>query len=245
MFRNIFFRTFAAACLSLVVTTTHAASVDITADVGDWMREDSPNTNSNLLDHFVGSLDSSNALRGLQVFDLSGFSVTDTINDATVSVFHNTEDFANHKPGPATDTDVTIHLASETPTNAVTWNAYDGSNAWTTPGGDFGGALATTSANVETIGFDDEVAFNSASLTAAIQTAVTNADASISFVVIAPDLELAGVRDFFAFQGDGRNGPSLNVVFNEITVPEPSTLVLAALGLLSLGMIGRPHRKRV
>jgi hypothetical protein len=216
-----------------------ATVVDITADVGDWMRQDNPTVNSNNLDLFVGSVGSNNALRGVAVFDLTSFSTTDTINGATVSVFHNDRDASNHRAGDATDTDVSIHLAAQIPTNAVSWNTYDGSNAWTTAGGDFGAALATTSANVDTIDLGDEVAFNNANLTTAIQAAVSNGDASIGFVVIAPGLESTGLRDFFAFQGDGRTPPNLNVIFE---IPEPSTLSLAALGLL--GLIGFGRRRK-
>lgn len=196
-----------------------AAVTDISASIGDWIREDNPTANSSNEDMFVGSLDGANALRGLLSFDLSTFLSGDIVNNATISVHHQEEGIANHKPGSATDTSVLIHLATQDFTNDSTWNTYDGTNSWSSAGGDFGAALATTSANVETIDLGEEVAFNSVSLTAAIQSAITNGDPEISFVLTAPDLEATGVRDFFAFSGDSAPGaneirPNLNIDFS-------------------------------
>lgn len=221
--------------------TTHAAVVDITASVGDWIREDNPTANSSNEDMFVGSLPSNNALRGLLEFDLSGFSTGDVITAATVSVYHQEEGIANHKPGDATNTPVSIHLASQAFTNSATWNTYDGTNSWANAGGDFSAALASTVANVETIDLGDEVAFNSASLTAAVQAAISAGDAAINFVLTAPDLEATGVRDFFAFSGD--SAPGVNEVKPNLSVnvvPEPAALLLFAMA--SLQVLAVRHR---
>lgn len=236
------------ALLSTVLCTTAAQAtiVDISATVGDWIREDSPTTDSSSENAFTGALAASKALRGVLSYDLTGFSVGDIVNGATVSVYHRSNGTSSQNLGPATDTDVLIHLASQTLDSTATWTEYSTGNNWATLGGDFGAALDTTSANVDTIDLDDEVAFSSAGLTAAIQSAIDNGDASISFVLTAPALEAAGNRDFFAFAGDSLNpandiarGPNLNVDFTRI--PEPATLIL----LICAAITGIARRKHV
>ena len=86
--------------------------------------------------------------------------------------------------------------------------------AWNTPGGDFGESLATVSdLDLTTIDQNDEVAFNSAQLTAAVQAAVDAGDSQITLLLRSPDLEAGATRNFFAFRGISSNshGPNLHV----------------------------------
>ena len=59
--------------------------------------------------------------------------------------------------------------------NRASWNSADQDTliAWTTPGGDFGETLTTvTDLDLTTIDTNDEVAFDGATVTAAVQAAV-------------------------------------------------------------------------
>lgn len=210
------------AIVPTLLTEASAVSLQLPATPGSWIRQDNPDQSSdgtfgrNGL--FVGSVGGDNALRGITVYDLSSFTPGDVINSATASLFHRLPGTSNHKAGDATTTDVSIHLSAETPTSDATWNNFDGVNPWATAGGDFGSPLATTVADVENINANEEVAFSSASLTAAIQSAVTAGDDFISFIYTAPQLEATGVRDFFAFAGDepdaGELSPILSLDFS-------------------------------
>lgn len=211
--------TFLAAALSVSLAGAEAFAVALAlpVSVGDWIREDQPDVDSANFNVFVGSLDGGNALRGVLAVDLSSFTAGDVINSASLSVFHRDSETSNHKAGPATTTDVSLHVATQVPTNLATWNSFDGTNPWTNPGGDFGPAIVTTIADVENINTNEEVVFSNASLTAAIQAAVSAGDAAIGLVLTTPQLEADGVRDFFAFAGDaplaGEIAPVLNLDF--------------------------------
>ncbi len=64
--------------------------------------------------------------RALIKFNVSGIPDNAVIGQATMNLY-----------GDGTGQDIAVHKLARSWTTSATWNRYDGTNAWTTPGGDF------------------------------------------------------------------------------------------------------------
>lgn len=109
-------------------------------------------------------------LRSALAFDLSDPSLVGaTINSVTLTLTVRNRDSGSSNLGQT----INLHSLSDSFTNdGVTWTSRDGSNNWANPGGDFGGVLATVSANPSTLNTGDLVEFTSVALTTNVESAV-------------------------------------------------------------------------
>jgi hypothetical protein len=111
----------------------------------------------------------SELIRTALAFDLSNPALAGaTINSVTLTLSVRTVD------GTSVNAPVTIdlhQLASSFTNLGVTWTSRDGTNNWTTPGGDISGVLASLSANPRTVTLAQSLVFSGASLTSAAQSA--------------------------------------------------------------------------
>ncbi|MCF7973726.1 MAG: discoidin domain-containing protein [Phycisphaerae bacterium] len=182
-----------------------------------WIRSDSPEDIKGGA-VFIGGLPSGADLRGLFTFSLAVFKPGDVISDATVSLFHGANGSSNHTDGSIQSSSLELSVVTNPAyvNNRASWNHADQDTliAWTTPGGDFGATLTTvTDLDLTTIDTNDEVAFDGAALTAAVQAAVDAGDSRITFILRSPDLEAGTTRNFFVFNGASGSpiGPNLHV----------------------------------
>jgi hypothetical protein len=109
-----------------------------------------------------------------------------------------------------------------------------GGAAWAVPGGlagtDFSAAPSSTTF---VYGIGDPVQFESTpELTADVQHWVNNPDSNFGWMLMTETEQVRKSARSFASREDANGGPMLIIEFTP--VPEPSTIVLAALGLLSL-----------
>jgi hypothetical protein len=175
-----------------------------------WIRSDNPeDVKGGAM--FVGGLPSGADLRGILAFSLAALKPGDVIGGVTISLFHGNNGTSNHRDGSITSS--SLELAGVTNSayanDRASWNNADQDTpiAWNTAGGDLSESLATvTSLDLTTIDTDDEVAFSSTALTAAVQAAVDAGDSRIAFVLRSPELEASTTRNFFVFQGATASG---------------------------------------
>ncbi|MBI4259422.1 MAG: DNRLRE domain-containing protein, partial [Actinobacteria bacterium] len=86
--------------------------------------------------------DNSNGVRrGLVRFDLSAVPVGADISQATLKLYMSSQ--SNTRASAAS-----LHRATRAWTNAATWNSWDGTSPWTTPGGDFDAVPAASNPQV-------------------------------------------------------------------------------------------------
>lgn len=113
---------------------------------------------------------SSDFIRSALAFDLSNPLLTGaTINSVTLTLRVGNQDTGSQ----STTMTVNLHqLASSFTTLGVTWTSRDGTNDWTTPGGDFGGVLASITGNPNTATAGTAFNFSSGALASAAQDAI-------------------------------------------------------------------------
>lgn len=207
-----------------------------------WIRSDAPTGHASAGEtNFVGTTGPAE-LRGYVSFNLAGFNVGDTINNATVSLFSQGVIFdsagtiftdANNIGLNITSLANVTGYGSTTPaildSDGVTQATWNGLN------GLYGAVLDTAPGlDLDNMAIDDEVTFD---VTAAIQTAVNAGDSKISFGFTSPDAVATGARNFFVFEGMDQGatfGPNLNVDFTATVIPEPSSSALLGLGAFAL-----------
>jgi len=112
-------------------------------------------------------------LRSVFAFDLSAPELSGaTINSVTLTLTIDSRDSSSGGSADASSTIDLHELAASFTNSGVTWTSRDGSNDWTTPGGDFGDALVSLSANAGTVNAGAELDFSSADLRSAVEGAV-------------------------------------------------------------------------
>lgn len=121
-------------------TTTVYASAD------SYMHQGNPTTNYGTATTMVAGKQTSNARRSIVRFDLSSIPISSYIDLANLSVYADTA-----LSPPST---IGVYRVQQSPARdwteaGVTWNRYDGTNSWTTAGGDFN-STATSSISIST-----------------------------------------------------------------------------------------------
>lgn len=117
-------------------------------------------------------------LRAAFAFDLSAPELEGaTIDSVTLTLTVDGRDTSSGGSADATSL-IDLHelLASFT-NSGVTWTSRDGTNDWTTPGGDFGASLASLSANAGTVSAGAKLNFSSGDLRSVTQNALDGSGA--------------------------------------------------------------------
>lgn len=170
-------------------------------------------------------------MRTTVAFDLSAPELVGaTINTATLSFFIREAD------GTSENATVTLNLHELTASftnDGVTWTSRDGTNNWTTPGGDFGGILASASGNPTTVSNNDNLDFAGAGLTSAVQGAI-GGDLNLLVKSSTEDIVARNLLRFASSRNTAgaATGPVLTLDYTP--VPEPSAALLGGLGFMFL-----------
>ena len=232
---------------SLLLTGVLAGSQFATADtlsiiVGDnsTIRSTVGNQGTSQILFAGDTTTSGDYMRSAVAFDLSNPLLSGaTINSATLTFTVREPDSGTTGSANATITLNLHQLSSSFTTTGVTWTSRDGTNNWTTAGGDFDSAvLASASGNPRTVTAGSTLDFSGNGLTGALQGAI----GGNIFLLLKSEFEDNGSRNLFRF-ASSRNtagspafsGPVLTIDYTPI--PEPTT-ALAGL-LLGVGLLRR------
>ena len=223
-----------AAILAAVLagaSIASAATLDIDVGANTTIRESATNQGASQILFAGDTTTSGDFLRSAVAFDLSAPELVGaTINSATVSFFVRGADSSSENATITLD----LHQLSSSFTNdGATWLSRDGTNDWTTAGGDFGGVLASASGNPRTASAGDSVAFSGASLASAVEAAV----GGDIHLLVKSGVEGGANRNLFQFAStrnlvNSATGPVLSIDYTP--VPEASIGLLGMLGGLFL-----------
>ncbi len=235
-------RVAAVGTMVLLADATQAATITIGGGtpnaspdntVTTWARSDQPAKNESDGIIFPGQLGNGHTLRGFIAFDLSAIPVGQVITSVTVVLYGDKVDTSS-----ANDAG-TLNLldASVQPfTNDLTWETYDGTNAWTAVGGDFTGTLSSI-VGIRSTDTVTDSAHTFASTTALI-AAVQAAYDSSTDVRFGLDFDVnSAARNLVRFRGaqgnsDGTIAPSITIDY--VPIPEPASVILLTMGGLCL-----------
>jgi len=145
--------------------------------------------------------DGTKASRALLQFNLSAIPTTDIVVSAKLLMYLGSTTTSNA-------TSLAVYQLTHTWTTGATWNAYDGINAWTTPGGDFNGTAAATINGIAAIN-----AWYSWSPTALVQGWVNGSIANDGVIVKEPTENVNNVLSFNS--ATATNPPYLQVVHQQ------------------------------
>ncbi|TMC54270.1 MAG: DNRLRE domain-containing protein [Chloroflexi bacterium] len=145
--------------------------------------------------------DGTNASRALLQFNLSGVPSTDTVVSAKLLLYLGSASTSNA-------TSLSLYQLTRAWTVAATWNTYDGTNSWTTPGGDFSGTPAATTNGIAAIGV-----WYGWSPTALVQGWLNGTIANDGLIVKEPTENTTNVLSFNPAAGS--NPPYLQVVHQQ------------------------------
>ncbi len=216
-----------------------AASLVVGVSDNTTIRLDTTNQGSSELLFAGDTTSTTNGLmRSVLAFDLSNPVLTGaTINSATLTfTVRNTDNGEN-----ATMTLNLHELTSSFTNGGATWTSRDGTNDWTTPGGDFNASvLASFTGNPTTVSPGDEVDFSGSGLTTAVEDSI----GGTLNLLMKSATENHTTQNLFRFASTRNTlgnpdypGPVLTIDYTPI--PEPSAALLGGLGLLAL-----LHRRR-
>jgi RHS repeat-associated protein len=145
--------------------------------------------------------DGTNASRALLQFNLQSVPATDTVVSAKLLLFLGSA-------STSTATSLGVYQLNQVWTTAATWNTYDGTNSWTSPGGDFSGTAAATTNGIAATGV-----WYSWSPTALVQGWVNGTTANDGLIVKEPTENVTNVLSFNA--ATGTNPPYLQIVHKQ------------------------------
>jgi hypothetical protein len=240
----------AAAALACLASTAPAAVITFqtgtlpasgyTGGNSTYIRSDQATSNFGGQTSFIaGNVVSGADLHGLISFDLSLIPAGSTINSVSLTLFRN-QDATSQSVSVQLDLLALTQPFTET---GATWNTYNGTNAWTTPGGDYNPTvLSSFSANPASASSFQTFA-TSASFVTASQAAVNGSQPL--YLIVKLDDETGLNRHIFNFSSDDNASlgqrPSLTIDYTP--VPEASTALLALIGAFGLGMRGRSRSR--
>ena len=115
-----------------------------------------------------------NSNRGILVWDLTDIPSSATLNSATFTLKHESNNCSGSKT-------VKVYRLTQTATEAVSWTTYDGSNSWSTAGGDY----TTTNGLSQSVDCDSDTDFvdSSSDLVALIRDAIDNRSGYLSMII--------------------------------------------------------------
>ncbi|WP_425400102.1 DNRLRE domain-containing protein [Aeoliella sp.] len=163
-------------------------------------------------------------LRSAFAFDLSGAELAGaTINNVTLRLTADRTDTSSQNA----DVVIDFHELSASFTNDdVTWTSRNGIDNWTTPGGDFGGVIASLTANAATVSPGDELEWSSAPLASATQDAIGGS----LYLIGKLNVEDSSTRNAFFFESLSAVGAEPELIIDYTSIPEPGSLALIGLG---------------
>lgn len=209
------------------------ASLDLTATDDAYIRESQGNQGDNDRVLIGDTTTADDFLRVALAFDLTNPLLTGaTINSATLTMTYAEDDSSSANELVTID----LHQLSSSFTNdGVTWTSRNGTDDWTTAGGDFGGILASASTNPFTASTNDTVTFSSGALATQAQGTIGGS----LFLLLKLNNEDTAARNIVRFYGEAgvdTEGPVASLNLNYTAVPEPSAfaLVMGVFGVVCL-----------
>ena len=162
--------TFLLAFASIGLSSAWADILVLNPSDDSYIRAIQGNQGSNDLAIVGDTATPEDYLRAAFAFDLSAPELEGaTIDSVTLTLTVDGRDTSSGGSADATSL-IDLHELSASFTNGgVTWTSRDGTNDWTTPGGDFGAALAGLSANAGTVSAGAKLNFSSGELRSVTQ----------------------------------------------------------------------------
>ncbi len=149
-----------------------ADTLVLTPTDDSYIRASQSNQGENTLVIIGDTATANDYLRGAFAFDLSGSVLTGaTISSVTLTLTIDTRDTSNGGSSSAVNTIDLHELSASFTNNGITWTSRDGSNPWSTAGGDFGGVLTSLISNAGSVNTGDKLNFSSTALMAAAEAA--------------------------------------------------------------------------
>jgi len=230
-----------AVGLSLATVHAEAGETTLTASTDVWLREAGADATfeTDLMSVWSSAGNDGARRYGVVEFDVSSLS-GHIIMDAQLRLWAGPNGFSDDLK-PIKQSAVSIDTSGGTPTTGMTWNVYHSEY-------DAGATSLETLGTVDfsPAGAGDLDAFVDSSASAAdrltLQSAANSANGLFTLVMIADE----DGTDYAKSWGDGPGGfggMSAELVVTSEPIPDPSTLLLAALGLLGLQGIRRRRRK--
>jgi len=145
--------------------------------------------------------DGTNASRALLQFNLSAIPATNTVASAKLLLYLGSA-------STNSSTSLAVYQLTRAWTTGATWNTYDGTNTWTSPGGDFSGTAAATTSGIAATGV-----WYSWSPTALVQGWVNGSIANNGLLIKEPTESVNNVLSFN--RATGSNPPYLQVVHQQ------------------------------
>jgi hypothetical protein len=205
---------------------------------GSTIRQDNPTLNQGLIGTYTpGQIASGNDLRAVFSFSLDGLSQGMTVTNVQLSLGTN----ADSSSESGVFTLQLFQLTSTFLESGVTWNSRDGTNNWSTPGGDFSSTLLS-SVTANPTANNSLVFVSTPQFVSAVQSSV---DSNTPFYFI---LKLDGAgesgnsRRIFSVNSDDAASPAARPTLSVTAVPEPSSAILMLGGALT-GLAGWRRRR--
>lgn len=243
---------FVLAILTLVCASDlgHASTVSLTPVADSTLQQAFPNNNFGDGTSFTaGGRRQGGLTRGLVRFDVAGnlpanavvtsvslaVSVVGVPSGGANSTFELHRVLASWGEGTGSD-----HGGSVAGANQVTWNNRFGSSGspWTTPGGDFS---ATASATRAIAGFGAYSFSSTANLVADVQAWYDTPANNFGWLLLSQSEATGTTIRRFGSRDDAANRPVLTIQYS--IVPEPGTLSLLVMGLMTGVLFARRRRR--
>ncbi len=235
--------------LSGSVVKSFAAQVTLSAAADTSLFENHPDSNLGGTTLVAGTNQQYSRSRALFRFDLSALPIGATITQVHVTLHVTRRPDPDQHGGPV-DSDFSLYrllagwgegsggevTGSNAQSGDATWNdRHFGSASWSSPGGLVGTDYANDPSATTSVGGIGTYAWGSSTeLIADTQAWLDDPAANFGFILISQSEGTSGTGRRFASReqpGGGIPGPQLELTYS---VPEPSPLALAGMGLLGI-----------